>query len=142
MSLFALSQLPAPFVKYACTLATAQYTPTYQVHNAACPVDITHAMYTVASAQMGRPTPNWPDMPGPAEFGMRLLLTDLCKQLLQQCHSSGQGRQKKLEPFLDLCVSSLREGHANLLCIVPILRDVTEVTQCEPNFYVYIQWGP
>jgi len=30
-----------------------------------------------------------------------------------------------LEPFLDLCVSSLREGHANLLCIVPILTDVT-----------------
>ena len=34
-----------------------------------------------------------------------------------------------LIPFLDLCVSSLREGHANLLCIVPILTDVTEVTQ-------------
>ena len=34
-----------------------------------------------------------------------------------------------VEPFLDLCVSSLREGHANLLCIVPILTDVTEVTQ-------------
>jgi hypothetical protein len=29
--------------------------------------------------------------------------------------------------FLDLCVSSLREGHANLLCIVPILTDVAEV---------------
>ena len=25
--------------------------------------------------------------------------------------------------FLDLCVSSLRRGHANLLCIVPILTD-------------------
>ena len=31
--------------------------------------------------------------------------------------------QKFLEPFLDLCVSSLRRGHANLLCIVPILSD-------------------
>ena len=30
--------------------------------------------------------------------------------------------------ILDLCVSSLREGHANLLCIVPILTDVTAVT--------------
>ena len=38
-------------------------------------------------------------------------------------------RQKILEPFLDLCVSSLREGHANLLCIVPILTDVAEATQ-------------
>ena len=25
--------------------------------------------------------------------------------------------------LLDLCVSSLRRGHANLLCIVPILSD-------------------
>jgi hypothetical protein len=32
--------------------------------------------------------------------------------------------KKKFGPFLDLCVSSLRRGHANLLCIVPILSDV------------------
>jgi hypothetical protein len=30
---------------------------------------------------------------------------------------------KKLDTLLDLCVSSLRRGHANLLCIVPILTD-------------------
>ena len=30
---------------------------------------------------------------------------------------------KKLVPLLNLCVSSLRRGHANLLCIVPILSD-------------------
>ena len=30
---------------------------------------------------------------------------------------------KKLGALLDLCVSSLRRGHANLLCIVPILSD-------------------
>ena len=30
---------------------------------------------------------------------------------------------KKLCTLLDLCVSSLRRGHANLLCIVPILSD-------------------
>ena len=30
---------------------------------------------------------------------------------------------KKLITLLDLCVSSLRRGHANLLCIVPILSD-------------------
>ena len=30
---------------------------------------------------------------------------------------------KKLSTLLDLCVSSLRRGHANLLCIVPILTD-------------------
>ena len=42
--------------------------------------------------------------------------------------------RKILEPFLDLCVSSLREGHANLLCIVPILTDVAEATDCNLNF--------
>ena len=31
--------------------------------------------------------------------------------------------QKKMFTLLDLCVSSLRRGHANLLCIVPILAD-------------------
>ena len=41
---------------------------------------------------------------------------------------AGALHQKILEPFLDLCVSSLREGHANLLCIVPILTDVAEAT--------------
>jgi len=30
---------------------------------------------------------------------------------------------KKFDTLLDLCVSSLRRGHANLLCIVPILTD-------------------
>ena len=32
--------------------------------------------------------------------------------------------KKKVDTLLDLCVSSLRRGHANLLCIVPILTDV------------------
>ena len=31
--------------------------------------------------------------------------------------------KEKLVTLLDLCVSSLRRGHANLLCIVPILSD-------------------
>jgi len=34
--------------------------------------------------------------------------------------------QKKLVTLLDLCVSSLRRGRANLLCIVPILSDDPE----------------
>ena len=46
-------------------------------------------------------------------------------------HSQNTGRHignrctlsKKLFTLLDLCVSSLRRGHANLLCIVPILTD-------------------
>jgi len=32
-------------------------------------------------------------------------------------------REKQKWYILDLCVSSLRRGHANLLCIVPILAD-------------------
>ena len=39
----------------------------------------------------------------------------------------GQGqhtpRRLKLITLLDLCMSSLRRGHANILCIVPILTD-------------------
>ena len=38
-------------------------------------------------------------------------------------NSSPRGNPKKLVTLLDLCVSSLRRGHANLLCIVPILPD-------------------
>ena len=33
------------------------------------------------------------------------------------------GNHKKHVTLPDLCVSSLRRGHANLLCIVPILTD-------------------
>ena len=39
-----------------------------------------------------------------------------------------KGNNKKFGPFLDLCVSSLRRGHANLLCTVPILSDVPKGT--------------
>ena len=33
------------------------------------------------------------------------------------------GEEEKRRFLLDLCVSSLRRGHANLLCIVPNLTD-------------------
>jgi len=36
--------------------------------------------------------------------------------------------KKIVEPFLEQSVSSLRRGHANLLCIVPILTDVPKDT--------------
>ena len=39
------------------------------------------------------------------------------------CTAAKGGIDKKLFTLLDLCVSSLRRGHANLLCIVPILTD-------------------
>ncbi len=46
---------------------------------------------------------------------------------------------RKFGPFLDLCVSSSRRGHANLLCIVPILSDVSEegLGGFEENIIVY-----
>ena len=46
--------------------------------------------------------------------------------------------KKILKPFLDLCVSSLREGHANLLCIVSNLTDVAGATRYTENIIV---WG-
>ena len=38
-------------------------------------------------------------------------------------HATGCGGNEKLFTLLELCVPSLRRGHANLLCIVPILTD-------------------
>ena len=43
--------------------------------------------------------------------------------MLQATPIAGLKLKKKLFTLLDLCVSSLRRGHANLLCIVPILTD-------------------
>jgi hypothetical protein len=42
---------------------------------------------------------------------------------------------KKLFTLLDLCVSSLRRGHANLLCIVPILTDGNP--EGNPTCFIY-----
>ena len=42
-------------------------------------------------------------------------------------------RCRCLESFLDVCMSSLRKGHASLRCVVAISTDVIEVTvQCIP----------
>ena len=41
-------------------------------------------------------------------------------------HVNPLGFRKKMVTLLDLCVSSLRRGHANLLCIVPILTGVIQ----------------
>ena len=38
--------------------------------------------------------------------------------------------------LLDLCVSSLHRGHANLLCIVPILTDDPRRESVQPTAYV------
>jgi hypothetical protein len=47
--------------------------------------------------------------------------------------------KKKFGPFLDLCVSSLRRGHANLLCIVPILSDVPkDELLCSALLYKFV----
>ena len=40
--------------------------------------------------------------------------------------------------LLDLCVSSLRRGHANLLCIVPMLTDDPRRESSNSYIYVYI----
>ena len=48
----------------------------------------------------------------------------VCSGLPQDRHLGLQlHMSKKLVSLLDLCVSSLRRGHANLLCIVPFLTD-------------------
>jgi hypothetical protein len=47
------------------------------------------------------------------------------------------GHLKKLFTLLDLCVSSLRRGHANLLCIVPILTDDPRRESKQPGWPKY-----
>ena len=50
--------------------------------------------------------------------------TCLSAPLRDQCLAFAETpKSKKISTLLDLCVSSLRRGHANLLCIVPILTD-------------------
>ena len=70
------------------------------------------------------------------------LPTELCsgppRQLQPPREQARKQQQIKKKQFtlLDLCVSSLRRGHANLLCIVPILSDDPKVSayQCETTF--------
>ena len=47
-------------------------------------------------------------------------------------------QKKKKWYILDLCVSSLRRGHANLLCIVPIFTDGPEGLQWHVSKNIYI----
>ena len=63
-----------------------------------------------------------------------LSVADKCMDPVPSC--TRLQPQKILEPFLDLCVSSLREGHANLLCIVPILTDVAEATHTTQIYHL------
>ena len=54
------------------------------------------------------------------------------------------GIWKKLGTLLDLCVSSLRRGHANLLCIVPFLSDdprKESIADCRVQWKVGV-WRP
>ena len=47
----------------------------------------------------------------------------------------------KIDFLLELCVSSLRRGHANLLCIVPSLMDASKASPeaaCDLALYVPI----
>ena len=61
-----------------------------------------------------------------------------CVSLMRGCTADAPN-QKKLFTLLDLCVSSLRRGHANLLCIVPILtddprRESSRIMHCSAQF--------
>ena len=61
--------------------------------------------------------------------------------------------KKNGDTLLDMCVSSLRRGHANLLCIVPILADdppeggsnshwywrLIKGRECRSHFYSWVK---
>ena len=64
--------------------------------------------------------------PAPLNFGGRKKGAHANLRTLDKIsdrNSEKTSSAKKLFTLLDLCVSSLRRGHANLLCIVPILTD-------------------
>lgn len=48
---------------------------------------------------------------------------DMCMKIYSRTRRKRKKGAKKRGYHLDLSVSSLRRGHANLLCIVPILTD-------------------
>ena len=75
---------------------------------------------------------SWTQKNHRSHFGSRYpILADAASQAFlvtarwfePQCNLEATASDKKLFTLLDLCVSSLRRGHANLLCIVPILTD-------------------
>ena len=45
------------------------------------------------------------------------------ERIRQTSHEQRVNFEKTKYTLLDLCVSSLRRGHANILCIVPIVTD-------------------
>ena len=63
---------------------------------------------------------------GAVRTGMLLFVSFLPARWLSTKNVAASSAAQQIEkwlPLLDLCVSSLRRGHANLLCIVPILTD-------------------
>ena len=55
---------------------------------------------------------------------LTVIKTSVIGQLFTSCQRKEiQASVANRGTLLDLCVSSLRRGHANLLCIVPILSD-------------------
>ena len=76
----------------------------------------------------GLPRLQWHRSPsrslGVARLGGRLYTgTRLVAGVASSCQRAVGTQQKNLVTLLDLCVSSLRRGHANLLCVVPTLTD-------------------
>ena len=72
--------------------------------------------------------------PGVEGHGLEGPSCDRYQMQAMSCEQQVSGGQKNLVTLLDLCVSSLRRGHANLLCIVPILSDDL---RGEPNYFSF-----
>ena len=74
----------------------------------------------------------------PAEIGYAMLLEDAKKRKKKK----KKKKKGEFDTLLDLCVSSLRRGHANLLCIVPILTDASEeVRSVMEPIHIYTQYS-
>ena len=91
-----------------------------------------HNISCLLSLPSSRATPSTTIRMGGMSFVHRVHLVSLMERLMTYVREGEWAHKlswrtcvskKNLTTLLDLCVSSLRRGHANLLCIVPILAD-------------------
>ena len=112
-----------------------QGKPTWRAHAGGIePADRPTQDRKVAGSRPGCGTP------GVGSHGLEGPSCDRYRMQAMSCEQQVSRGQKNLVTLFDLCVSSLRRGHANLLCIVPILTDdprrESEDARCQK-----ITWG-
>ena len=91
----------------------------------------------------GTPPPgvSSPHGSGALELGLSRTLVTLAlhRRQQQECRAGDSNPYQNSLDQSRFCVSSLHGGHANLLCIVPILSDVPKDNMLDTAWYIYGQ---